>query len=201
MITDTSFFVKIFFKPIKKLALMAVCTSVFQVYGVNAQSSHDTSLVQTPEKVKIYLTQLAKDRLQAHEARLDYCAGLVAQHGDLNLNLAALQQAGFTKTTLLTAINHYYLKNTEDCEQPTRLALLEVHAMLRLQLGDKHPEVQRLDGISAQILPTEAHLAQQLAYELLTEQQRDLMKVFLAGKLYSNRQIKNFAELRAGLSD
>lgn len=135
----------------------------------------------------------------AHSAQIDYCAGMAKTVGPITLDLSRLNTPDFNKAMLQTALAHISQGSVATCERETLLPLVNALATFRQRVVAQHPFTPKVEELLNLLIPSRDDLALRERYNALPKADKDELESQLVGKLYSIRQIQNFAEIRATL--
>lgn len=134
-----------------------------------------------------------------HSMEIEYCGDMAKKIGPITLDLTKLNGPDFDKAMLQTALAHISQGSVATCERETLLPLVNALVTFRQRVVAQHPFMPKVEELLDLLLPTRDDLELRERYDALPEAYKGELEIQLVGKLYSIRQIENFAEIRAKL--
>lgn len=134
-----------------------------------------------------------------HSMQIEYCGDMAKKIGPITLDLTKLNGPDFNKAMLQTALARISQGSVATCERETLLPLVNALTTFRLRVVAQHPFMPKVEELLNLLLPTLDDLDLRERYDALPDAYKGELEIQLVGKLYSIRQIKNFAEIRAKL--
>lgn len=134
-----------------------------------------------------------------HSMHIEYCGEMANKIGPITLDLAKLNGPAFNQSTLQTALAHISQSSVATCERETLLPLVNALATFRQRVDVPNPFLPHVDALLDSLLPSRDDLDRRERYGALPKAFKEELESQLVGKLYSIRQIENFAEIRERL--
>lgn len=134
-----------------------------------------------------------------HSMQIEYCSEKAKKIGPITLDLSRLNGPDFNKAMLQTALARISQGSVATCERETLLPLVNALTTFRQRVVAQHPFMPEVEELLNLLVPSRDDLDLRERYDALPRAYKDELETQLVGKLYSIRQIQNFAEIRATL--